>query len=50
MKTGRPSAESISADKTLKLYPDLYHDILHEPSGGQVTADILDWLNRRAAR
>lgn len=40
---------SISADKTLKLYPDLYHDILHEPSSGQVTGDILDWMNRRAA-
>lgn len=39
----------ISTDKTLKLYPDLYHDILHEPNSDQVTGDILDWLNQRAA-
>lgn len=38
-----------SADKTLKLYPGLYHDLLHEPEWGQVSDEILDWLGARSA-
>lgn len=36
-----------SADKTLKLYPGLYHEILNETERGQVMADILEWLAQR---
>jgi acylglycerol lipase len=34
-----------SADKTLKIYPGLYHEILNEPEQDQVKTDIIDWLN-----
>jgi acylglycerol lipase len=38
-----------STDKTLKLYPGAYHDLLHEPIRDQVAADILAWLEAHAA-
>jgi len=37
-----------SADKTLKLYEGLYHEILNEPEKEQVLADIAGWLDARA--
>jgi lysophospholipase len=40
---------AISADKTLKLYEGLYHEILNEPEKDQVLADIAAWLDARAA-
>ena len=36
-----------SADKTLKLYPGLVHDLVHEPEHAQVLADIVAWLEKR---
>jgi acylglycerol lipase len=33
-----------SADKSLKLYPGLYHEIFNEPERDRVLADLLDWL------
>ena len=36
-----------SADKTLKLYQGLYHDLLHEPEWGKISDEILDWLGQR---
>ena len=33
-----------SADKTLKIYPGLFHEIFNEPERGQVFADLEDWL------
>jgi acylglycerol lipase len=38
-----------SADKTLKIYPGLYHEILHEPEKREVMDLILDWLRRHLA-
>jgi len=38
-----------SADKTLKIYPGLYHEILNEPERDQVLADILAWTDARVA-
>jgi acylglycerol lipase len=35
-----------SADKTLRLYPGLYHEILNEPENIQVMADIRSWLEK----
>ena len=32
-----------SADKTLKIYPGLYHEIFNEPEREQVFADVQDW-------
>ncbi len=39
-----------AADKTLKLYDGLYHDLLHEPERRQVTADVIGWLDERSGR
>lgn len=36
-----------SNDKTLKLYPGLYHEILNEPERLDVLADIAAWLDAR---
>ena len=33
-----------SADKTLKLYPGLYHEIFNEPERDQVLGDMSTWL------
>ncbi len=38
-----------SKDKTLKLYPDLYHEILNEPERDQVMQDMIDWLDARVS-
>jgi alpha-beta hydrolase superfamily lysophospholipase len=35
-----------SQDKTLKIYPGLYHEIFNEPEREQVFADALDWCDR----
>jgi acylglycerol lipase len=37
-----------ATDKTLKIYPGLYHDLLHEPEKAQVTADLVKWLRDHA--
>lgn len=36
-----------SEDKTLKILPGLFHEILHEPEHEQVTADVVQWINER---
>lgn len=36
-----------SADKTLKLYDDLYHEIFNEPERAQVLSDVTSWLDAR---
>jgi len=36
-----------SSDKTLKIYPGLYHEILNEPERAEVMADILAWCETR---
>ncbi|MBY0471962.1 lysophospholipase [bacterium] len=35
-----------SKDKTLNLYPGLFHDLLHEPEKDKVLGDLLAWLKR----
>lgn len=37
-----------SQDKTLKLYPNLVHDLVHEPEKQQVIADIQAWIDAHA--
>ena len=39
-----------SVDKTLKIYPGLYHEIFNEPERAQVFADIESWLEPRLER
>ncbi|MDJ0878362.1 MAG: alpha/beta hydrolase, partial [Halieaceae bacterium] len=36
-----------SEDKTLKIYPELYHEIFNEPERAQVFADLQAWLDQR---
>lgn len=37
-----------ASDKTFRVYPGLYHEILNETERRIVFADILNWLNARA--
>jgi alpha-beta hydrolase superfamily lysophospholipase len=37
-----------SADKTLKWWPGLRHELLNEPEGPQVRAFLLEWLEARS--
>ena len=37
-------ARAASDDKTLKIYPDLYHEIFNEPEKDVVLAEMTDWL------
>jgi alpha-beta hydrolase superfamily lysophospholipase len=30
-----------------RLYPHLRHEILNEPEGPQIVAEIIDWISRR---
>ena len=34
-----------SSDKTMKIYPGLYHEIHNEPEQVMVLTDIADWLD-----
>lgn len=43
-------ARAGSADKTLRLYAGLYHDLFHEPERAEVLADLLAWLDLRRER
>ncbi len=38
-----------STEKTLKLYPELVHDLMHEPERAQVMEDVVTWLEARTA-
>jgi alpha-beta hydrolase superfamily lysophospholipase len=39
-----------SADKTLRLYDGLYHEIFNEPERDAVLADVIAWLDARVER
>lgn len=39
--------EAASADKTMKLYQGLLHDLLFEPERDDISKDIIGWLNCR---
>jgi acylglycerol lipase len=39
-----------SADKTLKIYDGLYHDLLHEPEKQQVMTDVAAWMDARSEK
>ena len=36
-----------STDKTLKLYPELFHEIFNEPEREQIIAELLTWCDQR---
>jgi len=38
-----------SANKTLKIYPQLYHEILNEPEKAQILADVVAWMDAHVA-
>ncbi|MGQ0619526.1 MAG: lysophospholipase [Panacagrimonas sp.] len=37
------------SDVTLKLYPDARHELLNDTCREQVTADVVEWLNKKTA-
>jgi alpha-beta hydrolase superfamily lysophospholipase len=37
-----------AADKQVKIYPGLFHEILNEPERDEVLSDIVGWLRERA--
>jgi len=39
-----------SADKTLRVYDGLYHEVLNEPKREQVMADMAAWMDARVSR
>ena len=39
-----------SRDRTLRIYPGLYHEILNEPERDRVLDDLLRWLDRHLAQ
>jgi acylglycerol lipase len=41
-------ARAGSEDKTLKVYPGLVHDLVHEPEKAQVIGDVAAWIDARA--
>lgn len=41
------SENAASKDKTLKMYPGAFHDLLHDLEKEKVTVDIIDWLKAR---
>ena len=42
-----PLFEAIgSADKTIRIWPGLYHEIFNEPEKAEVMGVLTDWLNR----
>ena len=41
-------ARAASSDKTLKIYPGLYHEVFNEPERGQVLDDLVEWIGARA--
>ena len=38
-----------SSDKTLILYPELFHEIFNEPEKDAVLTDMTEWLDRHVA-
>ena len=38
-----------SPDKTLIIYPELFHEIFNEPEKDAVLTDMTDWLDRQLA-
>ncbi len=38
-----------STDKTLKMYPGLYHEVFNEPEKDMVIGDLTDWLKAHLA-
>jgi len=39
-------AHAGATDRTLRLYDGLHHDVLHDPGGDRVAADIIAWLDK----
>jgi alpha-beta hydrolase superfamily lysophospholipase len=42
----RAFAASLAGDVTVKIYGGLFHEVLKEPRGGEVLADLAPWLDR----
>jgi acylglycerol lipase len=43
-------ARAGTADRTLRLYDGLHHDVLRDPGGDRVAADIIAWINQHTGQ
>jgi len=43
------NAHISSTDKTLKIYPELFHEVFNEPEKDAVLTDMTDWIGERIA-
>ena len=43
------SEQCASSDKTLHIYPGLYHEIFNEPEKEEIFNEILAWLDERTS-
>jgi acylglycerol lipase len=41
------AARAGSTDKTLRLYENVYHDLLHEPERDAIISDVTSWITAR---
>ncbi|HVE81849.1 MAG TPA: lysophospholipase [Myxococcales bacterium] len=41
------NARAASADKTLKIYEGVFHDLMHEPERAQITEEVVGWITAR---
>ncbi|KNC56017.1 hydrolase [Thecamonas trahens ATCC 50062] len=41
-------AHAGSTDKTIKVYEGFRHELIHEPDGGKVVTDIINWITDRS--
>jgi alpha-beta hydrolase superfamily lysophospholipase len=44
------ASHASSSDKQLRLYPGLYHDLIHEPERDTVLSDIVGWVSVHLSR
>ncbi len=46
--TKKLHTDASSTDKTLNIYPDLYHELIHEPEKNMIMNDIANWILERS--
>lgn len=39
---------SVAKDKTLRTFPGMWHDLMHEPEGPQIRGEIVKWISDRS--
>jgi acylglycerol lipase len=42
-------ARTTSSDRTLRIFPGLYHEVFNEPERDEVVAEVVNWIGGRSA-